>query len=168
MSTAVLQKSSAVLTARGIGWLAWERLWCRCSRGLPQPVSTFELVRSELESLRPAARSHRPKAAILARFKGNNTRRPLFFTACVGMALSNNISARKKSRHGVGPAQRLQEAAVRQQRQLTGGHPTPAPDFFRATLACRGVKMSSLWAWAQKPNTTYVICHIAHSRPIAN
>ena len=26
---------------------------------------------------------------------------------------------------------------------------------------CRGVKMSSLWAWAQKPNTIYVICHIA-------
>jgi hypothetical protein len=28
---------------------------------------------------RPAARSHRPKGAVLARFKGNNTRRSLFF-----------------------------------------------------------------------------------------
>jgi hypothetical protein len=57
----------------------------------------------------PAARSYRPKAAILARFKGNNTRRPLFFSACVGMILVNNISARNKSRREVGgPAQRLQ------------------------------------------------------------
>jgi hypothetical protein len=45
----------------------------------------------------PAARSYRPKAAILARFKGNNTRRPLF------------ISARFFSRREVGgPSQRLQ------------------------------------------------------------
>jgi hypothetical protein len=31
-----------------------------------------------------------------------NTRRPLFFSACVGMVLVNNISARKKSRREVG------------------------------------------------------------------
>jgi hypothetical protein len=78
----------------------------------------------------------RPKAAvlaiyigywmwILARFKGNNTRRPLFLSACVGMALVNNTSARKKSRREVGgPAQRLQAAVE----QLTGfgtSHPHP-------------------------------------------
>jgi hypothetical protein len=51
---------------------------------------------------RPAARSHRQKAAILARFKGNNTRRPLFFSACVGIVLANDISARKFSRREVG------------------------------------------------------------------
>jgi hypothetical protein len=34
------------------------------------------------------------KAAVLARCKGNNARRPLFFSACVvGMALANSISA---------------------------------------------------------------------------
>jgi hypothetical protein len=60
---------------------------------------------------RPAARSHRPKAAVFARFKGSNTRRPLVFSACVGMVLVNNISARKFSRREVGgPAQRLQAA----------------------------------------------------------
>jgi hypothetical protein len=72
------------------------------------------------------------KAAILARFKGNNTRRPLFFSACVGMVLVNNISARKISRREVGgPAQRLQAAVE----QLTGGHSTPTLDFFRAISA---------------------------------
>jgi hypothetical protein len=72
----------------------------------------------------PAARSYRPKAAILARFKGNNTRRPLFFPACVGMALANDISARKISRREVGgPAQRLQAAVE----QLTGEHIPPPP-----------------------------------------
>jgi hypothetical protein len=58
----------------------------------------------------PAARSHRPKTAVLARFKGNNTpRAPFFFSADVGMlVLVNNISARKNSRREVGgPAQRL-------------------------------------------------------------
>jgi hypothetical protein len=47
---------------------------------------------------RPAARDHtgyRQKAEILARFKGNNTRRPPLFSACVGMIRVNNISARK-------------------------------------------------------------------------
>jgi hypothetical protein len=39
----------------------------------------------------PAARSYRQKAAILARFKGNNTRRPLFFSACVGMILETTF-----------------------------------------------------------------------------
>jgi hypothetical protein len=34
-----------------------------------------------------AARSHKPKAAALARFKGDNTRRPTFFSAYVCMAL---------------------------------------------------------------------------------
>ena len=74
----------------------------------------------------------RQKAAILARFKGNNTRRPLFFSACVGMVLVNNISARKFSRREVGgPAQRLQAAVE----QLTGEHSTPTLDFFRAISA---------------------------------
>jgi hypothetical protein len=68
----------------------------------------------------------------LARFKGNNTRRTPFFSACVGMALVNNISAPKKSRRGVGgPAQQLQAAVE----QLTGGHPTTTPDFIRAISA---------------------------------
>jgi hypothetical protein len=100
----------------------------------------------------PAARSHRPKGAVLARFKGNNTRRRLFFSACVGMVLVNNISARKKSRREVGgPAQRLQAAVE----QLTGGHSAPTLDFFRVisageclvvsilALAC-GAKLNSL------------------------
>jgi hypothetical protein len=87
----------------------------------------------------------------LARFKGNNTRRPLFFSACVGMALINNTSARKNSRREVGgPAQRLQAAVE----QLTGGHSTLTLDFFRAisageclvvsTVALCGVKLNSL------------------------
>jgi hypothetical protein len=53
----------------------------------------------------------RAKAAILARFEGNNTRRPLLFSACVGMVLVNSTTARKISRREVGgPAQRLQAA----------------------------------------------------------
>jgi hypothetical protein len=60
----------------------WDWCWCRGGGGY----------------FRPAARSYRQKAAILARFIGNNTRRPLFFSACVGMVLVNNISARKISR----------------------------------------------------------------------
>ena len=96
----------------------------------------------------PAARSHRQKAAIVARFKGNNTRRPLFFSACVGMALVNNISARKNSRHEVGgPAQRLQAAVE----QLTGEHSTPTLDFFRAISAgeCLVVSTVALSMWRQ-------------------
>ena len=99
----------------------------------------------------PAARSYRQKAAILARFKGNNTRRPLFFSACVGMVLVNNISARKFSRREVGgPAQRLQAAVE----QLTGEHSTPTLDFFRvisageclvvSIVALCGAKLNSL------------------------
>ena len=87
----------------------------------------------------------------MARFKGNNTRRPLFFSACVGMVLVNNISARKISRREVGgPAQRLQAAVE----QLTGEHSTPTLDFFRAisageclvvsTVALCGAKLNSL------------------------
>jgi hypothetical protein len=75
--------------------------------------------------------TYRPKAAILVRFKGNNTRRPSFFSASAGMALVNNISARKFLRREVGgPAQRLQAAVE----QLTGEHPTSTPtfDFFLA------------------------------------
>jgi hypothetical protein len=86
-----------------------------------------------LDQLR-AARSYRPrpKAATLARFKGNNTRRPLFFSAFVDMVLVNNIFARKFSRREVGgPAQRLQAAVE----QLTGEHSTPTLDFFRAISA---------------------------------
>jgi hypothetical protein len=63
----------------------------------------------------------------------HNTRRPLFFSACVGIVLVNNISSRKNSRREVGgPAQRLQAAVE----QLTAGeHPAPALDFFRAISA---------------------------------
>ena len=83
--------------------------------------------------LGPAARSYRQKGEILAHFKGNNTRRSLFFSACVGMVLANNISARKISRREVGgPVQRLLQAAVE---QLTGKHSTPTLDFFRAISA---------------------------------
>jgi hypothetical protein len=73
---------------------------------------------------RPAARSYRQKAAILARFKGNNTRRPLFFSACFGMVLVNNISARKKSRREVGGPAR---ATASGSRATHGGafHPHP-------------------------------------------
>jgi hypothetical protein len=39
-----------------------------------------------------AARSHRQKAEILARFKESNARSAPFFLVCVGMALVNNIS----------------------------------------------------------------------------
>jgi hypothetical protein len=80
-------------------------------------------------SARPAARSKGPKAADLARFIGSNTCTALFFCACVGMSLKNNISARKNARREVGgPAQRLQAGD-------TGAHPTPTPDFFRAISA---------------------------------
>jgi hypothetical protein len=79
----------------------------------------------------------------LARFKGNNTRRPLFFSACVGvgMVLVNSISARKISRREVGgPAQRLQAAVE----QLTGEHSTPTLDFFRAISAGECLVVSSV------------------------
>jgi hypothetical protein len=74
-----------------------------------------------------AVRSHRPKAEILACFKENNTRRPLFFSACADMVLVNNLSARKKSRReGGGPAQRLQ-VGDRQRERETRGHIPPPP-----------------------------------------
>ena len=99
---------------------------------------------------RPAARSHRPKGEILARFKGNNTRRPLFFSACVGMVLVNNISAQKNSRREVGgPAQRLQAAVE----QLTGEHSTPTLDFFRAISAGECLVVSSVALCGAKPNS---------------
>jgi hypothetical protein len=59
-------------------------------------------------------------------------RRPRFFPpACVGMAIANDISTRKKSRREVGgPAQRLQ-AGVRQRERMTrGGIPPPPLIFF--------------------------------------
>jgi hypothetical protein len=88
---------------------------------------------------------------LVLEFKGNNTRRPLFFSACVDMVLVNNISARQISRREVGgPAQRLQAAVE----QLTGEHSTPTLDFFRAisageclvvsTVALCGAKLNSL------------------------
>jgi hypothetical protein len=98
------------------------------------------------------------KHEVLARLKAANARRALFFCACVGMSLANNISARFFSPRGVGgPAQRLQ-AGVRQREQVTRGtsdqHPTPALDFFRAisagecllvsTVALCGAKLNSL------------------------
>jgi hypothetical protein len=97
----------------------------------------------------PAARSYRQKAAVLARFKGNNTRRPLFFSACVGIVLVNNISARKNSRRGVGgPAQRLQAAVE----QLTGEHSTPTLDFFRAISAGEYLVVSIVTLYGAKLN----------------
>jgi hypothetical protein len=86
--------------------------------------------------------------------KGNNTRRPrpLFFSACVGMVLVNNISARKISRCEVGgPAQRLQAAVE----QLTGGHftPTPTLDFFRAISAGECLVVSTVTLCGAKPNS---------------
>jgi hypothetical protein len=64
----------------------------------------------------------------------------------------NNISARKKSRRGVGgPAQRLQAAVE----QLTGGHPTPALglDFFRAISAGECLVGSTVALCGAKPNS---------------
>jgi hypothetical protein len=60
----------------------------RCNlQPVPNPLrSVLRHTCASSGSPRPAARSHRPKGEILARFKGNNTRRPLFFSACVGMA----------------------------------------------------------------------------------
>ena len=102
----------------------------------------------------PAARSYRPKGEILAHFKGNNTRRPLFFSACVGMVLVNNIFARKFSRREVGgPAQRLQAAVE----QLTGEHSTPTLDFFRAISAreCLVVSTVALSMCCVAPSSTH-------------
>jgi hypothetical protein len=86
---------------------------------------------------RPAARSHRQKAAILARFKGNNTRRPLFFSACVGIVLANDIPVRKISRREVGEwSCVLLSDCKRQSSNNSRGdirHSAPALDFFRAT-----------------------------------
>jgi hypothetical protein len=60
-------------------------------------------------------------------FIGSNTRTALFFCACVGMSLANNISARKESRREVGgPAQRLQ-AGVRGRERVTREHIPPPP-----------------------------------------
>jgi hypothetical protein len=76
----------------------------------------------------------------LARFKENNTLRAPFFSACVGMALVNNISARNKSRREVGdPAQRLQAAVE----QLTGEYSTPTLDFFPEISAEECLVLSS-------------------------
>jgi hypothetical protein len=116
--------------------------------GIPSRASP--LAKSALAASRPAARSYRPKTAILARFKGNNTRRPPFFSACVGMILVNNISARNFSRREVGgPAQRLQAGV----RQLTGGHPTPTLDFFRAISAGECFIVIIVTLCGAKPNS---------------
>jgi hypothetical protein len=86
----------------------------------------------------------------LARFKGNNTRRPLFFSAGGGMVLVNNIFARKFSRREVGgPAQRLQAAVE----QLTGEHSTPTLDFFRAISARECLVVSSVTLCGAKLNS---------------
>jgi hypothetical protein len=70
---------------------------------------------------RPAARSHRQKAEILARFKATNARSAPLFLVCVGMALVNNISARKFSRREIGgPAQDLR-AGVGEPKWVNGG-----------------------------------------------
>jgi hypothetical protein len=84
----------------------------------------------------------KPKAAVLARFKGNNTRRPLFFSACVGMVLAQAVSSKQHSRF---PLEKNRAAKLvvllsdfkRQSSnsQLTGEHPTPTLDFFRAISA---------------------------------
>jgi hypothetical protein len=105
----------------------------------------------QLRDQRPEA-SQKAKGGLLARLKATNARRALFFCACVGMSLANNVSGRKNSRREVcGPAQRLQ-AGVRQ--RDTGAHPTPTLDFFRAisagecllvsTVALCGPKLNSL------------------------
>jgi hypothetical protein len=61
------------------------------------------------------------------------------------MVLVNNMSARKNSRREVGgPAQRLQAAVE----QLTGEHPTPTPDFFRAISAGGCLVVNSLTPFA--------------------
>jgi hypothetical protein len=103
-------------------------------------------------------------------FKGNNTRRPPFFSACAGAVLVNNISARKKSRREVGgPAQRLQSGV----RQLTGEHCTPTLDSFRA-ISAGGCLVSSkhcghMWRQAQltdaiRPSSAAVVenYYVAH------
>jgi hypothetical protein len=81
---------------------------------------------------RPAARSHRQKAAILARFKGNNTPRAPFFSACVRMALVlvNSISTRKKTQV-FGPPSAICKRQTSNSRENVG-HSTPSPDLFRA------------------------------------
>ena len=104
----------------------------------------------EIEERSPDRTQANKSGAVLARFKGNNTRRPLFFSACVGMVLVNNISARKKSRREVGgPAQRLQAAVE----QLTGEHSTPTLDFFRAISAGECLVVSSVTLCGAKLNS---------------
>jgi hypothetical protein len=86
--------------------------------------------------MRPAARSEEPKHELLARLKATNTRRALFFCACVGMSLANNISARKISRREVGPSCSATASGSPAARAGdTGAPPTPTLDFFRAISA---------------------------------
>jgi hypothetical protein len=97
----------------------------------------------------PAARSHSQKATILARFKGNNTRRPLFFfCVCWHGTSKQHFRSKNSRREGGGPAQRLRAAAE----QLTGEHSTPTFDFFSAGV-CLVVIVSNVALCGAKPNS---------------
>jgi hypothetical protein len=108
----------------------------------------------------PAARSEGPKAADLAGFIGSNTRTALFFCACVGMSLTNNISARnfRAAKFVVLLSDCKWESGSESGCRHARGHtPPPLPhtlDLFRAisaeeclvvsTVALCGTKLNSL------------------------
>jgi hypothetical protein len=100
---------------------------------------------------RPAARSHRQKAEILARFKESNARSAPFVLVCVVMAHVNNISARNISRREVGgPAQHLR-AGDGERKWANGGMISDSRSILSAgeclvvtTVTICAVKMNSL------------------------
>jgi hypothetical protein len=127
--------------------MLFERTDTKPARPRTTAARTPSSVCWPLHAACPACRTIDNRAVSLP----NNTRRAPFLSACVGVVLVNNISARKKSHREVdGPAQRLQAAVE----QLTGEHSTPNLDFFRAisageclvvsTRALCGAKLNSL------------------------
>jgi hypothetical protein len=66
----------------------------------------------------------------------------------------------KHAAFGRTPASRVAGSISSHETSHVRGAPAPQTPS-ELQYNCRGLKMSSLWAWAQKPNTIYVICHIA-------
>jgi hypothetical protein len=100
---------------------------------------------------RPAARSHRQKAAILARFKGNNTPRAPLFSACVRMTLVlvNSTTTRENKVFGPPSALGDMQAAQSSTSRENVEHPTPSPDLFL---------ISSDFSWEEVPSSRRCGC----------
>jgi hypothetical protein len=94
---------------------------------------------------------------LVSRFKGNNTRRPLFFSACVGigtMVLVNNISARKNSRREVGGPAQFSDCKRQSSNSRGDILPPPLTSFeLRAISAGECLVVSTVALCGAKPNS---------------